>query len=108
MRQSTVKWFDAKKGYGFINHPEGGEDVFVHYSNIESDDDFKTLRTGQTVKFEMNDGPKGLHALNVVADDEDTSETEEEEPSSGIDPTDVDPTAEVNPSPSDGSSGSSL
>lgn len=66
-RQSTVKWFDAKKGYGFIHHPDGGDDVFVHYTQIESDKDFKTLRTGQTVEFEMNDGPKGLHALSVNA-----------------------------------------
>lgn len=66
MHRSTVKWFDAKKGYGFIDHPEGGDDVFVHYTQIESEKDFKTLRTGQEVDFEMNDGPKGLHALNVV------------------------------------------
>jgi len=65
IRQSTVKWFDAKKGYGFIHHPDGGEDVFVHYTQIETEKDFKTLRTGQTVEFEMNDGPKGLHALDV-------------------------------------------
>lgn len=69
-RKSTVKWFDAKKGYGFIHHPDEGEDVFVHYSQIESDQDFKTLRTGQHVEFEMEDGPKGLHALNVMALDE--------------------------------------
>lgn len=69
-RESTVKWFDAKKGYGFINHPDGGDDVFVHYTQIESDQEFKTLRTGQNVEFEMNDGPKGLHALNVTALDE--------------------------------------
>lgn len=107
MRHSTVKWFDAKKGYGFIDHPEGGEDVFVHYSNINSDDDFKTLRAGQSVKFEMNDGPKGLHALNVVAKDGDVSSSGDNPPeandsaeqgSSEIDPADVDPTAEVNPS----------
>jgi CspA family cold shock protein len=66
MQESTVKWFDAKKGYGFINHPDDGDDVFVHYSQIQTDDDFKTLRTGQTVSFEMNDGPKGLHAVDVV------------------------------------------
>jgi CspA family cold shock protein len=66
MQYSTVKWFDAKKGYGFINHPDEGEDVFVHYSQIVSDDDFKTLRTGQRVKFEMDNGPKGLHALDVT------------------------------------------
>jgi CspA family cold shock protein len=76
--QSTVKWFDAKKGYGFINHPEGGDDIFVHYSQIETDDDFKTLRTGQSVRFEMDDGPKGLHALNVLpVEAEETDEPEE-------------------------------
>jgi len=99
MRYSTVKWFDAKKGYGFINHPDGGNDVFVHYSNIESDDDFKTLRAGQDVRFELNDGPKGLHALNVVATEEGTpEEATQEELSSEIGPADVDPTAEVDPS----------
>ena len=102
MQYSTVKWFDAKKGYGFIDHPSDGDDVFVHYSNIESDDDFKTLRAGQDVKFEMNDGPKGLHALNVVAKDEDngqnpTDEAEETSKAPEIDPADVDPTAQVDP-----------
>lgn len=86
-RQSTVKWFDAKKGYGFINHPDGGNDVFVHYTQIDSDKEFKTLRTGQTVEFEMNDGPKGLHALNVSAQDEPSEEPEatasESEPEAG-------------------------
>ena len=71
---SVVKWFDAKKGYGFINHPEGGQDIFVHYTQIITDDRFKTLRTGQSVVFDLNDGPKGLHAHNVMS-------TEEEEPS---------------------------
>ncbi|WP_022835277.1 cold-shock protein [Salisaeta longa] len=70
MEYSTVKWFDAKKGYGFIHHPDDGDDVFVHYSQIDSDDDFKTLRTGQAVEFELNDGPKGLHALNVTASED--------------------------------------
>jgi len=78
--QSTVKWFDAKKGYGFINHPEGGDDIFVHYSQIETDDDFKTLRTGQSVRFEMDDGPKGLHARSVLpVEAEETDETDEPE-----------------------------
>lgn len=103
MRYSTVKWFDAKKGYGFIDHPDEGDDVFVHYSNIESDDDFKTLRAGQDVQFEMNDGPKGLHALNVVpetaADDgaEETPDDESTSPDLEIDPADLDPTAQVDP-----------
>jgi CspA family cold shock protein len=97
MQQSTVKWFDAKKGYGFINHPDDGEDVFVHYSNITSDDDFKTLETGQEVTFEMNDGPKGLHAVDVVATGEADESPEEEETTYEIDPADLDPTAEVDP-----------
>lgn len=103
MQHSTVKWFDAKKGYGFINHPDEGEDVFVHYSNIDSDDDFKTLQTDQSVKFEMNDGPKGLHALNVVPVDEtDSSDPEAadaDDTTPEVDPSEIDPTAEVDPSP---------
>jgi CspA family cold shock protein len=82
MEQSTVKWFDAKKGYGFINHPDGGDDVFVHYSQIKSDDDFKTLHTGQSVHFELNDGPKGLHAVSVHPES-DASEHEKESSVSG-------------------------
>ena len=74
-RRSVVKWFDAKKGYGFIVHPEGGNDIFVHYSSIDSEKRFKTLRTGQVVDFELEDGPKGLHAAEVVpADDGEQTE----------------------------------
>jgi CspA family cold shock protein len=103
MHESTVKWFDAKKGYGFIHHPDGGNDVFVHYSNIESEDDFKTLHADQDVRFEMNDGPKGLNASNVQAIDENASASgespdESDDPSAPeIDPSDVDPTATVDP-----------
>jgi len=69
-RRGVVKWFDAKKGYGFIIHPEGGADIFVHYSQIISERRFKTLRTGQIVEFELHEGAKGLHARNVVPLDE--------------------------------------
>ena len=65
VHRSVVKWFDAKKGYGFIVHPQGDPDVFVHYSSIDTERRFKTLRTGQVVEFELKDGPKGLHAHNV-------------------------------------------
>ena len=104
MRTSTVKWFDAEKGYGFIHHPDDGEDVFVHYSNIESDDDFKTLQSDQQVQFEMNDGPKGPHALDVVALDDEESDARGEEAAGDFDLSEVDPTAQVDPSPSGGSS----
>ncbi|PSQ95248.1 MAG: cold-shock protein [Bacteroidetes bacterium SW_9_63_38] len=107
MQESTVKWFDAKKGYGFIHHPEDGDDVFVHYSNIDSDDDFKTLHADQTVRFEMNDGPKGLNASNVQPvgsnasagpDDSDSAPTNQaDDPAPEIDPGNVDPTAQVDP-----------
>ncbi|GAB5518457.1 MAG: hypothetical protein RhofKO_07080 [Rhodothermales bacterium] len=73
---TIVKWFDAKKGYGFLEHPEGGADIFIHYSNIVSDERYKTLRTGQEVRFEIYDGPKGVHAHNVegLHDEEDEDE----------------------------------
>ncbi len=100
MRTSTVKWFDAKKGYGFIHHPGDGEDVFVHYSNIQSDDDFKTLKSDQRVQFEMNDGPKGLHALEVVPLDGEETSSQDTGEEAGLTPADVDPTATVDPAPS--------
>ena len=61
--QGTVKWFNDAKGYGFICQ-ETGEDVFVHYSSIEMDG-FRTLAKGETVLFEVEKGPKGLHAVTV-------------------------------------------
>jgi CspA family cold shock protein len=61
----TVKWFNGSKGYGFITR-EGGPDVFVHFSAIQGDG-FKNLDEGQTVEFEVEAGPKGPQAVNVVA-----------------------------------------
>jgi CspA family cold shock protein len=64
MERGTVKWFNNQKGYGFIT-PEEGPDVFVHHSAIQGDG-YKTLDEGQSVEFEINDGPKGPEAKNVV------------------------------------------
>lgn len=61
----TVKWFNASKGYGFLAR-EGGPDVFVHFSAIQTEG-FKTLNEGQQVEFEIEQGPKGLQAANVKA-----------------------------------------
>ena len=60
-----VKWFNNKKGFGFIERASGG-DVFVHYSAIQSDG-YKTLNEGQQVEFTLIEGPKGLAAQNVTA-----------------------------------------
>jgi len=62
--KGKVKWFNEKKGYGFIEREEGG-DVFVHFSAIKGDG-FKTLAEGQTVEFEIIQGDKGPQAANVM------------------------------------------
>ena len=64
MVKGTVKWFNDQKGYGFIT-PESGSDVFVHHSAIQGDG-YKSLSEGQAVNFEIEQGPKGAHAKNVV------------------------------------------
>jgi len=64
LTKGFVKWFDTKKGYGFIEQP-GGEDVFVHFSGIQGDG-FKSLRAGEEVEFEVTPGPKGPQAIGVM------------------------------------------
>lgn len=64
MLEGTVKWFNPRKGYGFIGTNDG-RDVFVHYSSI-SGDGFKTLGEGDAVQFDIAEGEKGLRATNVV------------------------------------------
>ena len=64
MTQGTVKWFNADKGFGFIE-VEGGEDVFAHFSAIQSDG-FKSLDEGQKVEFSVENGQRGPQAANIV------------------------------------------
>ena len=65
MAIGNVKWFNNAKGYGFIIGDEGGEDLFVHYSAIAMEG-YKTLKAGQAVTFDVEQGPKGLHAVNIL------------------------------------------
>ena len=64
MAKGRVKWFNGQKGYGFITQDDGGKDVFVHYSDIQSSG-FKALDEGQAVKYDVVDGSKGKKAANV-------------------------------------------
>ncbi|HNW31293.1 MAG TPA: cold shock domain-containing protein [Caldisericia bacterium] len=65
MPEGTVRWFNAKKGYGFITRADNGEDVFVHFSAIRADG-FKSLKEGDRVRFEIQETPKGVQASNVA------------------------------------------
>ncbi|NKF51522.1 cold shock domain-containing protein CspD [Shewanella sp. WXL01] len=64
MASGTVKWFNNAKGFGFICPDQGGEDVFAHYSTIEMEG-YRTLKAGQPVSFEVEQGPKGMHASAI-------------------------------------------
>ena len=64
MKQGTVKWFNESKGYGFITPEDGGQDLFVHFSEIQ-EEGFKTLYEGDEVSFEEGQGQKGPQAMKV-------------------------------------------
>ena len=66
MRTGIVKWFNNAKVYGFILPDEGSTDVFAHYSAIRMEG-YRTLKAGQTVRFEVEAGPKGMHAIAIEA-----------------------------------------
>ena len=66
MTTGTVKWFNEAKGFGFITPSDGGKDIFVHFSAIQAEG-FKVLAEGQSVTFNVENGPKGLQATHVTA-----------------------------------------
>ena len=68
MASGKVKWFNNAKGYGFINEDGDSEDLFAHYSAVNMDG-YKTLKAGQTVTFDVTQGPKGKHAVNICSPD---------------------------------------
>lgn len=84
MPTGRVKWFNNAKGYGFILPDEGDEDLFAHYSSILMDG-YKTLKAGQLVTYEILQGPKGSHAIDINALDEDgdSEEGDSEESDTG-------------------------
>ena len=65
MQTGKVKWFNNAKGYGFILSDDGGEDLFAHYSSIQSDG-YKTLKAGQSVQYDTKPSDQGTHAINIV------------------------------------------
>ena len=75
MTEGTVKWFNARKGYGFIASEEG-KDIFVHYASIAGDG-YKTLNEGDEVTFDITEGEKGLRAENVLQKSADSGKAEE-------------------------------
>jgi CspA family cold shock protein len=67
MVKGTVKWFDSRKGYGFITREDGSGDIFVHFSAIQGEgDDFKIIYEGDIVEFEVTEGDKGPQATNLT------------------------------------------
>ena len=99
MSTGQVKWFNNAKGFGFILPDEGGDDLFAHYSAIGMDG-YKTLKAGQLVSFEIIQGPKGLHAANImpVSESDNSDETsvspgqeDEESANSGEEPAEEEP-----------------
>ncbi len=95
MSTGQVKWFNNAKGFGFILPDDGGDDLFAHYSAIGMEG-YKTLKAGQLVSFDTQEGPKGLHATNIKPlSDSTKQETAEpvEDGDASSDAADIEPAA---------------
>jgi CspA family cold shock protein len=94
MAVGKVKWFNNAKGYGFILPDGGGDDLFAHYSSIEMEG-YKTLKAGQDVEFDILEGPKGYHAINIRAESSESEPSDEDAP--------IDTSAAEDPEPAEAS-----
>jgi len=83
MPSGTVKWFNNAKGYGFILPDEGNEDLFAHYLVIAMEG-YKTLKAGQMVTFDISEGAKGLHAINIMTTEREDTQVPPAEPTSAV------------------------
>lgn len=72
MATGTVKWFNNQKGYGFISPANGNDEIFAHFSAIVMEG-YRSLKAGQQVDFDLTEGPKGLHAMNIKPQDSSVS-----------------------------------
>ena len=79
MATGKVKWFNNQKGYGFICTDDSPEEIFAHFSSIVMEG-YKSLKAGQRVNFSINQGPKGLHALEITPTEKATEGMEADEP----------------------------
>ncbi len=94
MPSGTVKWFNNAKGFGFILPEEGGGDLFAHYSSIEMDG-YRTLKAGQAVDFEIEEGDKGLHACHIKAHIQETDEDPAAQPTDVVEVQNAQPEKEL-------------
>ncbi|MGI9293995.1 MAG: cold shock domain-containing protein CspD [Pseudomonadales bacterium] len=85
MHTGVVKWFNNAKGYGFILSEDSSGDIFAHYSAIKMDG-YKTLKAGQKVQFTTEDGPKGVHAVDIQAIDDTTEPVTTEQTTKTVQP----------------------
>ena len=101
MSTGQVKWFNNAKGFGFILPDDGGGDLFVHYSSIGMEG-YKTLKAGQAVSFDVVEGPKGLHAANIIPLDSSDNSSGSSDSSSDTNPAESENSDSAPPAPETG------
>jgi len=95
MATGTVKWFNNAKGYGFVLSEDKQDDLFIHYSSIQMDG-YKSLKAGQEVEYDVQEGPKGMHAVNIRCSGAGDESPTSAEPSESSESSDLNPMHGVN------------